>query len=99
MYILKAFIMENEKKELTYGEKAVRFDLNSTAGNETADTIRRKTAGVIDEIYNSLFMETPESKAEAMLAIRRFQEGCYWAVMAATQGKFSTGLYLDIVGR
>lgn len=79
---------KSPERELTYGEKAVGLTFNPSSLS-TVDNIKRKAADLIDEIYNEHVKPIPEVRngeivAQAILAIRRIQEGQMWAVKAST---------------
>ncbi len=75
-------------RELTYGEKAVGITFNP-GGNPLVESIKRKAADLIDEIYDQHVKPIAETRngeivAQAMLAIRGIQVGQMWAVKATT---------------
>jgi hypothetical protein len=69
---------------LTYGEKSVGLSFNP-GGNPAVDSIKRKFAGIIDEIYNVRELSTdPEVKRMCSVAITEAQTSQMWAVKAVT---------------
>lgn len=79
---------QNTQRELTYGEKAVGITFNP-GGSQNVNQIKILAANLIDEIYDQHVAPIPEVRngevvAQAILAIRRIQEGQMWAVKAAT---------------
>ena len=73
-----------EKREMTYGEKAVGLGFNPE-GNEAVHLIKRAYAGIIDNL-NLMRDRTaePETKRLYSIAITEAQGAQMWAVKALT---------------
>lgn len=84
----KAINMDQESRQLTYGEKAVGLTFNP-GKNPEVEGVKRLAADLIDKIYDGQVAPTDavrngEAVAQAKLAIRSIQEGQMWAVKAIT---------------
>lgn len=80
--------VESNARELTYGEKAVGLTFNP-GKHEAVENIKQNAAKLIDDIYDKYVKPGPvmangEVIAQAIIAIRRIQEGQMRAVKAAT---------------
>jgi len=73
------------KKELTYGEKAVGLTFNPSS-NPEVQAIKVAFAAAIDKIQEERIKDTTPSEKGAMytLAIREAQSAQMWAVKAVT---------------
>lgn len=76
--------MENETKELTYGEKAVGLNFNP-GGDENVNKIKKLYAEIID-LMNSLPVQTGPSERSRLIkiSITEAQGAQMWAVKAIT---------------
>lgn len=74
-----------EKKELTFGEKAVGITFNID-GDTEVDQIKRACANLIDKL-NDIRAKSPDKREEARMlsiAITEIQTAQMWAVKAVT---------------
>lgn len=76
--------MENEQREMTFGEKAVGLTFNP-GGNPVVHGIKIEFCNIIDDL-NDMRTETenPEVKRMLSLAITDLQTAQMWAVKAVT---------------
>ena len=74
-----------EKKELTFGEKAVGIKFNPS-GNDSVHNIKAKYASIIDDLNNMRndSKMSPEVKRLCSVAITEAQGAQMWAVKALT---------------
>jgi hypothetical protein len=76
--------MEAEKRELSFGEKAVGLTFNPGSSHEV-DKCKREFASIIDRMnYLRAQSDNPEVKRMASIAITEAQTAQMWAVKAIT---------------
>lgn len=80
--------MENDKTELTFGQKAVGLTFNPS-GDDAVTQVKQKFAEIIDvmndfKTVETSNMSTGEHKRLASIAITESQSAQMWAVKALT---------------
>lgn len=76
--------MEQEQKELSFGEKAVGITFNPS-NNEAVEIVKRQFADVIDNLNTKRdATNNPEVKRMLSVAITEAQTAQMWAVKAIT---------------
>ena len=79
--------MENAKRQLSFGEKAVGLNFNPGQSHEV-HKCKKEFADVIDRMnYLREQSQDPEVKRMASIAITEAQTAQMWAVKAITWGK------------
>jgi hypothetical protein len=69
---------------MTEGEYRVGISFNPSA-NPLVDEIKRKTAELIDLMWNATEIETHEAQRCARMAMEQYEQAAMWAVKAVTK--------------